>query len=95
MALSKEEVSRIAELARLKLDDGEVEKFTTQLSYILEQFQILQEVDTTDIPPTAQATPIKNVLRKDEVKPSLSVEEVLANAPDREGDFLRINTVLG
>lgn len=77
------------------LGDEEVEKFTTQLSHILEQFQILQGVDTAGISPTAQATPIKSVTRKDEVTPSLSVEDVLDNAPESEGEFLRISAVLG
>ena len=86
--ITEEEVRHIAELAHLKLTDGEVEKFTKQLGDILDYFDKLDEVDTEDVVPTAYTIPMKNVLREDEVEESLDKEKVLKNAPDkREGQF--------
>ena len=84
----------IARLARLGLTETELERLREQLSNILENFQILQQVDTTDVPPTAQAIPLQNVTRDDEVAPSLPPDDVLANAPQREGDCFRVRAVL-
>lgn len=94
MTLSREEVKHIALLARLGLDEEEVEKYTAQLSHILENFEILQEVDTTDVEPTAHIMQVGNVVREDQPSPSLSQEEVLANAPQREDNFFRTKPVL-
>lgn len=94
MKLSREDVLHIALLCRLGLTESDVDKFREQLSNILENFQILQRVDTTNVPPTAQSIPLQNVMRTDEICPSLSPEEVLANAPKREGDFFRVRAVL-
>ena len=92
--LSKEEVLHIATLARLGVDEAEIDKFRQQLSNIIENFEILKQVDTTDVPPTAQAVPLQNVFRQDEVIESLPVDEVLGNAPRREGDLFRVKAVL-
>ena len=94
MKLSREDVLHIALLARLGLSEAEVEKFREQLSHILENFEVLQKVDTTNVPPTAQSIPLQNVMREDEVAPSLPSSEILANAPRREGDFFRVKAVL-
>ena len=94
MAISREDVEHIAFLARLGLSDEEKRIFQEQLSGILEYMQTLAELDTSDIPPTAQVIPLRNVMRPDTVLPSLPREAVLANAPDREGDFLRVPPVL-
>jgi aspartyl-tRNA(Asn)/glutamyl-tRNA(Gln) amidotransferase subunit C len=94
MKLSREEVQHIALLARLGMTDAELERFRGQLSNILENFEILQQVDTTDVPPTAQSIPLQNVTKDDEVAPSLPPEDVLANAPQREGEFFRVKPVL-
>ena len=94
MKLSREEVQHIALLARLGMTDAELERFREQLSNILENFQVLQQVDTTDVPPTAQSIPLQNVTKDDEVAPSLSPDDVLANAPQREGEFFRVKPVL-
>ena len=94
MKLSRDEVLHIARLARLGLTENELDKFREQLSNILENFEILQQVDTTNVPPTAQAIPLQNVFREDEVAASLPQNEVLANAPRREGDFFRVLAVL-
>lgn len=94
MKLSREEVKRLALLTRLGLDEDEVERLREQLSNILENFEILQQVDTTDVPPTAHSIALENVLREDEAGPSLPADQVLANAPNREEGFFKVRAVL-
>ncbi|HEX73809.1 MAG TPA: Asp-tRNA(Asn)/Glu-tRNA(Gln) amidotransferase subunit GatC [Dehalococcoidia bacterium] len=94
MKLSREEVLHIALLARLGLTDAEVDRLREQLSNILENFEILQQVDTSGIPPTAQSIPLQNVMKLDEASPSLPRSQILANAPREEGDFFRVRAVL-
>lgn len=94
MKLTREDVLHIALLARLGLTDAEMERFREQLSNILENFEILQQVDTTDIPPTAQSIALQNVVRDDEVAESLTQSQILANAPRKEENFFRVRAVL-
>jgi aspartyl-tRNA(Asn)/glutamyl-tRNA(Gln) amidotransferase subunit C len=94
MKLSREEVLHIAALAKVGVTEVDVEKFQEQLSNILENFEALQKLDTSGVPPTAQSIDLQNVIMADEVRPSLPAEEVLANAPQREGDFFRVKIVL-
>ena len=94
MKLSREEVLHIALLARLGLTEDEVDRLREQLSNILENFEILQQVDTTNISPTAQSIALQNVVKDDEAVTSLPQSQVLANAPRREGDFFRVKAVL-
>ena len=94
MKLTREEVLHIARLARLGLNEEEVNRLGEQLSNILDNFKILQQVDTTGVPPTAQPNTLQNVLKEDKAKPSLPQSDVLANAPRRDGDFFRVNAVL-
>ena len=94
MKLSREDVLHIARLARLGLNEAEVEKFGEQLSQLLENFEVLQQVDTTDVPPTAQSVTLQNVLREDKVAESLPPDEILANAPQKDGGFFRVRAVL-
>ena len=95
MKLSREEVLHIALLARLGLTETEVDSLREQLSNILENFEVLQQVDTADIPPTAQSIPLQNVTRPDdEVAPSLPQSQILANAPQREKNFFKVRAVL-
>lgn len=94
MKLSPEEVDHVAMLARLGLTPEERERMREQLSSILEHIGRLQELDTEAIPPTAQVITLQNVLRDDEVQPSLSVEDVLKNAPQQEDDMFKVNAVL-
>ena len=94
MKLTHEEVHHIALLARVGLTEAEVEKMSEQLSNILENFEILQQVDTTNVPPTAQSIALKNVMREDELAPSLTPDEVLANAPQKEDNFFRVRAIL-
>lgn len=84
----------IALLARLGVDEADLEKFSEQLSNILENFEILQRVDTTGVPPTSHPVALNNVLRDDEVAPSLALTEILANAPREEEDCFRVRAVL-
>lgn len=95
MKLSREEVVHIALLARLGLTETEVDSLREQLSDILGNFEALQQVDTTDVPPTAQSVPLQNVMRNDdEVVPSLPPSQILANAPRKEEGFFRVRAVL-
>ena len=94
MKLSREEVLHIARLARLGINEAEVEKFREQLSNILENFEALKKVDTTNVPPTAQSIDLQNVMRADEVASSSPAEDILANAPHREGEFFRVKAEL-
>ena len=94
MALTQEEVSHIAKLARLGLSAEDVERMREQLSSILEHFQVLQELDTTDIPPTAHVVPLHSVLREDLPADSFSPEDILANAPRPEEGYFRVQAVL-
>ena len=94
MKLSREEVLHIALLARLGLTEAELDRLREQLSDILENFEILQQVDTSDIPPTTQSITLQNVVSDDEVTPSLPQNQVLANAPQKEGNFFKVRAVL-
>ncbi len=89
MALTREEVLHVAELARLSLGPDEVELFTRQLNDILAYVEKLQELDTSGVAPLAHVIPVFNAFREDEVKEGLSPDEALANAPARqEGNFV-------
>lgn len=92
--ITREQVDKVANLARLALSDDEREKMTVQLNKILESAEKLQELDTTDVPPTAFAVPIQNVFRDDEVGPSMEREMALANAPDPERGFFRVPRIM-
>jgi aspartyl-tRNA(Asn)/glutamyl-tRNA(Gln) amidotransferase subunit C len=94
MKLTREEVLHIAKLARLGLSEEDVIVFQEQLSHILDNFETLQKVDTTDVLPTAQPNPLQNVLKDDSVAASLPLDDILANAPRREGEFFRVKAVL-
>ncbi|MFC1909754.1 Asp-tRNA(Asn)/Glu-tRNA(Gln) amidotransferase subunit GatC [Chloroflexota bacterium] len=92
--LTQQEVLHIATLARLGVDESEIEKFREQLNNILENFDVLKQVDTEGVPPTSQSVPLQNVFRDDKVADSLPKDDVLANAPRREGDLFRVKAVL-
>lgn len=88
-------VRRIGKLSRIQLTDEEVATFSGQLGAILDCFDKLQELDTTDVEPMAHAVEIHNVLADDAPGESLSPEAALANAPQRDGDFFRVPKVIG
>jgi len=92
--ISEEEVRHISHLARLKPTDDEIHLFSEQLSAILAYVEQLDEVDTTEVAPTAHALPIRNVFRADEPGTSLTPDRALANAPQRDGSFFGVPKVL-
>jgi len=94
MKLSREEVEHIALLARIGLSEEEVERFRKELSSILSYFSRLQEVNTEGVPPTSHVIPLSNVMREDEIAPSLPPEEVLSNAPEVEEGFIKVPPIL-
>ncbi len=94
MKLSLDEVDHVAMLARLGLAPDERERMRDQLSSILDHISLLDEIDTEAIPPTAQVITLQNVMRQDEVRQSLSVDDVLRNAPNSEDQMFKVNAVL-
>jgi len=94
LKIGKEEVLHIAKLARINLDESEIETFSRQLSNILENFEILDKVDTGNVPPTTQPNPQYTIIKEDKVQPSLERKDVLANAPGKEGEFFKILPVM-
>ena len=93
MALTLQDVEHVARLARLRLSPAELEKMRDQLSNILDQFQMLQQIDVSTVPPTAQVTDLVNVLREDEIRPSLPHEQALANAPEQQDGMFRVRAI--
>ena len=94
MPIDRAQVQHIAALARISLTDTETEAFTRQLSDILDQFEILQTLDTDGVEPTAHVGGLDNVLREDAPAASLESEQSLLNAPRRRGDFFQVRAVL-
>ena len=94
MGITRKEVEYVAHLARLRLSEEEAEKFTSQLDQILSYFEKLQELDTSQVEPTSHPIPIVNAFREDEMKPSLDIEDVLANAPEKEGNFFKVPKII-
>jgi aspartyl-tRNA(Asn)/glutamyl-tRNA(Gln) amidotransferase subunit C len=83
--ITTSEIKHVAQLARLSFDQSEIENFKRQLNDILGYISKLEELDTSQVAPTTHALELTNAFRKDEVKPSLSVEKTLSNAPELEG----------
>lgn len=94
MSLTRDQVLHIAHLARVGLTDEDVARFQSQLSQILEHFDVLRRVDTEDVPPTAHTLPLQNVQSEDVARPSLPLDAVLANAPEAENGMFRVRAVL-
>jgi aspartyl-tRNA(Asn)/glutamyl-tRNA(Gln) amidotransferase subunit C len=94
MSLTADEVRWVAHLARLELNEAELEQMTRQLGAILDYVNQLQQVRTDAVEPLAHPLPIQNVFRNDEPAPSLTVDAALANAPDRRGNFYGVPAVL-
>ena len=90
MAITRDEVLHVARLARLELSEDELERFGTQLSAILEAVGKVAELDLSDVEPTAHPLDLVNVWAEDEPRPSLEVDDALANTAEREGDFFRV-----
>jgi aspartyl-tRNA(Asn)/glutamyl-tRNA(Gln) amidotransferase subunit C len=94
-SLSRADVEHVAHLARLGLAEEELGRLEGQLNHILDQYAILASLDTDAIAPTAQTIELENILRDDVAMPSLPVEDALANAPEREGDFIVVPAIIG
>jgi aspartyl-tRNA(Asn)/glutamyl-tRNA(Gln) amidotransferase subunit C len=90
MSLTRDEVLHVARLARLALTEEEVERFREQLSAILEAVGTVSELELSDVEPTSHPLDVVNVWGEDEPRPSLPLEEALANAPEREGGAFRV-----
>lgn len=95
MSLTKEEVLKVAHLARLEFKEEEIEKFRGDLNNILSFIEKLQEVDTEGVEPMYQVNNLSNVLRKDEIKESLDKEEALKNAPQKDDGMFIVPKVVG
>ncbi len=87
--ISPETVKRVAQVARLNLSDQEIESYSRDLEAILEAFRDLERVDTKGVKPSFQPIETKNVLRKDRIEPSLSHEQALSNAKNKEKGFFK------
>lgn len=95
MAISKADIERVAQLARLDLDDAQVESLTPQIAEIVAYVDQLAEVDTDGVEPMAHGVELTNVLRADEVRPGVSHEAALANSPRHDDTGFRVPAVLG
>ena len=94
MRLTTEEIRHIAALARVGMTDDEIEQMRDQMANILENIDVLAEVDTEGVEPTGHSVDLNSVMRDDQIVESAPIEEVLANAPQREGDLIRVKAVL-
>jgi len=95
MGIDRETVLHVARLARLDLRLDEVDRLTTELDAILEAVSKVAELDLAGVPPTSHPLDLVNVWADDEPRPSLSLDEALANAPAREGDLFRVPPTAG
>ena len=94
MSLTREQVLHIARLARVGVTEEDVARLQEQLSVILEHFEALRALDTEGVPPTSHPLTLDSVMRPDEIRPSLSTEDVLANAPLTQEDTFRVRAIL-
>ena len=92
--ISRQDVEHVARLARLALDEGELERMREQLANILAYIDKLRTLDVEGVEPTSHAVPLVNVMREDEIAPSLPEDEALANAPDRVDDMFRVPRII-
>lgn len=93
--ISADDVRKVAQLARLDLPEEKITTYTSQLERILDYVAHLEAVDTEGVPPTTRAVEVVNVTRSDQVEPTPVREELLNQAPQREGDFFRVPRILG
>ncbi len=95
MAVNREDVEHIAELARLRFSEEELNNFTGQLNDILAYVDKLNELDTENVEPLSHPVEGNNVFREDEVKPSIDRDEALKNAPEKDEQFFHVPKVIG
>jgi aspartyl-tRNA(Asn)/glutamyl-tRNA(Gln) amidotransferase subunit C len=93
--ISRDEVAHVAMLARLHLDDHELDRFTHQLAAVLDHATDVEALDLDDVPPTSHPYPLTNVLRPDSLGPVLDRDEVLAQAPAAEDHKFKVPPILG
>jgi aspartyl-tRNA(Asn)/glutamyl-tRNA(Gln) amidotransferase subunit C len=93
--ISRDEVSHLADLARIELSDAELDHLAPQLSVILESIASIQGVAGDDVPPTSHALPLANVFRDDVIAPCLTPEEALSGAPEEELQRFKVPRILG
>ena len=94
-SISRDDVAHVARLARLELTEGELDLFTAQLAAVLEHAADVEALDVGDVPPTMHPYPLRNVLRVDEIRPSVDREEVLDQAPSAEDGRFKVPPILG
>lgn len=94
MNISKETVTHVADLSRLVFSEAEAERLAAEMGEVLVYMETLNQLDTKDVKPTEHILPVQNVFRADEVKPSLPIDEVLANAPDADAGCFKVPRVL-
>ncbi len=94
MSITRKDVEHVANLARLELTESEKEQFERQLSAILKYAEKLNELNTTDVPPTSHAMPLSNVMREDKARTSLPRNKVFQNAPEEEDDQFKVPAVI-
>jgi aspartyl-tRNA(Asn)/glutamyl-tRNA(Gln) amidotransferase subunit C len=92
--ISLKDVEHVARLARLELSDADKERMRRELDGILSYIDKLRALDTEGVEPTSHAVPLTNVLRQDETRPSFPQSDMLANAPERSGDFFRVPKII-
>ncbi|GAC1452162.1 MAG: Asp-tRNA(Asn)/Glu-tRNA(Gln) amidotransferase subunit GatC [Chamaesiphon sp.] len=92
--IDREQVHKVAHLARLELTPEQEEQFTTQLGSILEYFEQLSELDVSNVQPTTRAIDVSNVTRPDDLQPFANQQAILDNAPDQEGEFFKVPQIL-
>jgi aspartyl-tRNA(Asn)/glutamyl-tRNA(Gln) amidotransferase subunit C len=94
VTISRQDVEHVARLSRLALSEAEIERMREQLGGILAYIDTLRSLDTAGVEPTAHAVPLVNVMRDDEIRPTLAQEDALANAPDRSDAFFRVPRII-
>ena len=94
-SISRDDVAHVARLARLELSDDELDLFTPQLAAVLEHAADVEALDVADVPPTMHPYPLRNVLRDDEIRPSVDRDEVLGQAPSAEDGRFKVPPILG
>jgi len=94
MRLTADEVRQIAALARVGMTEDDIQRMGEEMSHILENFDVLDQVDTDGVEPTGHSVELTSVMRDDEATESLPIDDMLANAPAREEDLIRVRAVL-
>ena len=92
--IDREQVNKVAHLARLDITSDEAQQFTTQLNSILDYFEQLQELDTNEVEPTTRAIETSNITRADKLEPFPNKQDLLSSAPEQDGDYFRVPKIM-